>query len=265
MLLTRILTAIIGIPFICVCTYYGGNLFYVMMFAVSTLCVKEYLSISKKYNPHATISLIISVILFMLMWFFKNFSLNKMGIYAVLIMLVFFGIELFNGHPNLCINRISSSFLGAFFIPLTMIYMAYIRDLDKGMEFTFFIFIIVWCLDTAAYAFGKFFGRHKLLKNVSPQKTVEGAVAGTIFGIFVAIICRSMFMSKFLTLKNSIALGTVIILISQFSDLAESLIKRDSDVKDSGKIMPGHGGVFDRFDSYMFMAPVVYYILEFLR
>jgi phosphatidate cytidylyltransferase len=206
-----------------------------------------------------------AAVFFILLCFFKDFSLDKVGVSAVIMMFVFFGVELFNENPDLCISRIASSFLGAFFIPLTLIHMIYIRNLNKGMEFIFFIFIVVWILDTAAYAFGKMFGRHKLAKNVSPKKTVEGAAAGIIFGVLTAVVCRNIFMNSILTLKDAVILGIVIAVAGQFSDIAESLIKRDGNVKDSGKIIPGHGGVFDRFDSYIFTAPAVYYALELLR
>ena len=130
---------------------------------------------------------------------------------------------------------------------------------------TFFIFIVVWTLDTMAYAFGKVFGKHKLAKNVSPKKTLEGTAAGIVFGILAAVACRYIFMCDILTLQNAAILGLVVAVVGQFSDLAESLIKRDGSVKDSGKIIPGHGGVFDRFDSYMFAAPAMYYALQLLK
>jgi phosphatidate cytidylyltransferase len=142
--------------------------------------------------------------------------------------------------------------------------MVYIRNLKNGIKLTIFVFVVVWTLDTAAYVFGKFFGKHSLAKNISSRKTIEGAVAGIIFGIICAISCKYIFMNNIFTLFDSIVLGFIIAIIGQFSDLCESVIKRDGNVKDSSKILPGHGGIFDRFDSYMFTAPVVYYIFKLL-
>jgi phosphatidate cytidylyltransferase len=133
------------------------------------------------------------------------------------------------------------------------------------MKLVLFIFIVVWILDTMAYVFGKALGKHKLAKNVSPKKTLEGATAGIVSGVLTAIVCRLIFMDNILTLQNTVILGLVIAIAGQFSDLAESLIKRDGNVKDSGKIVPGHGGVFDRFDSYLFAAPAVYYVLKIFK
>jgi phosphatidate cytidylyltransferase len=265
MLLTRILTATAGIPFILACIYCGSIPFYVMMLTISSLCVQEYFMISKKYNPHTAVSLAMASAFFVFLYFFKDFPVDKVIVSAIAMMLVLFGIEIFGENPAFCIGRISSSFLGAFFIPLALMHMVYIRNLHDGMKLVFFIFIVVWILDTMAYAFGKALGKHKLAKNVSPKKTLEGATAGIVFGVLTAVACRFIFMSNILTLQSAVILGLVITVTGQFSDLAESLIKRDGNVKDSGKIVPGHGGVFDRFDSYLFAAPAVYYVLQIFK
>lgn len=263
MLITRILTAIAGIPVIFACIYFGGLPFYILMFVVSFFCVQEYLAICAKYKPHTLISLIMSSVFFIALQYCKA-DLNIAAAAAVLMLLILFGAEVSGDNTEQSVGRISVSFLGAFFLPLSLIHMVYIREMKGGMQLLFFIFIIVWVLDTAAYAFGKKFGRHKLAKNISPKKTVEGAAAGMAFGIIAALACRYIFMSRILTSAQAFSIGFVIAAVGQFSDLAESLIKRDGNIKDSGKIVPGHGGVFDRFDSYIFAAPAVYYMLHFI-
>jgi phosphatidate cytidylyltransferase len=265
MLSTRILTAVVGIPFILTCVYCGNIPFYALIFAISSLCVQEYLVILKKYNPHTTVSIVMAAAFFVFLRFFRDFPADKVIVSAIVMILVLFGIEIFGKNPTFCIGRISSSFLGAFFIPLALIHMVYIRNLNGGMKLVFFIFIVVWFLDTMAYVFGKAVGKHKLAKNISPKKTLEGSIAGIVFGALAAVACRYIFMSNILTLQNAVMLGLVIAVTGQFSDLTESLIKRDGNVKDSGKIVPGHGGIFDRFDSYLFTAPAVYYILQILK
>jgi phosphatidate cytidylyltransferase len=259
MLSIRILTALVGIPLVFVCIYYGKMPFYILMFIVSFFCVKEYLAIVNKYNPHIIASLIMSVLLF---WFSPVYGL---ALPMIVMLLVFFFIEVFGENPTSSIERISVSFLGSFFIPIALMHMVYLRNIYGGMKLIFFIFIVVWVLDTAAYAFGIMFGKHKLAKNVSPKKTIEGAAAGIIFGVLTACLCRFLFMKDILTVNVALILGLVISITGQFSDLAESLIKRDGNVKDSGKIIPGHGGVFDRFDSYIFAAPTMYYVLSVLK
>lgn len=271
MLSTRILTAVIGMPLVFLCIYFGDISFYAMMFFVSVLSVYEYLLIVKKYKPHAVASLIMAAGFFLFLCFCEICCgcgcccMDKSSISAILILLIFFVVEVFKGKADLSIERIATSFLGAFFIPLALAHMVYIRDLNGGMQLIFLIFIEVWVLDTAAYTFGYMFGKHKLAKKVSPKKTIEGAIAGVVFGVLTAVVCRYLFISNILTLCEVVVLGLVISVVGQFSDLAESLIKRDGNVKDSGKIIPGHGGVFDRFDSYIFAAPAVYYVLMFIK
>ncbi|MDR1418311.1 MAG: phosphatidate cytidylyltransferase [Endomicrobium sp.] len=265
MLLTRILTAIVGIPFMFLCVFFGGTMFYLMMFVISFFCVYEYLDILKKYRPYIKISLLMAVLFFLFLHFCSEIHINEVSFSAIVIAIVFFVKEVLAENPKSSIERIAVSFLGAFFIPLCLIHMVYLRNLYGGMEIIFFVFIVVWVLDTAAYAFGSMFGKRKLAKHISPKKTMEGAVAGLAFGILTAIICRAIFMSSILSMCDSIILGFVISIFGQFSDLAESLIKRDGDIKDSGKMIPGHGGFFDRFDSYIFAAPAVYYVLKLLK
>lgn len=265
MLLTRILTAIVGIPIVFLFIFLGNMPFYLMMLIVSFFCVYEYLNISKKYNPHITLSLVIVVLFFLFLQFFDNCPINKESFSAIVIALVFFIKEVFGKNPKFSVERIAVSFFGAFFIPLSLIYMVYLRNLYGGMEIIFFIFLVVWVLDTAAYVVGFIFGKHKLAQHISPKKTIEGAIAGVIFGVLTAVICRTVFMKDVLTVHTSLVLGFVIAVVGQFSDLAESLIKRDGGIKDSGKTIPGHGGFFDRFDSYIFAAPAVYYVLKFLE
>lgn len=265
MLLPRILTALVGIPIIFLCIYFGEMPFYIMMFVVTFFCVQEFFSISKKYKPHAIVSLVLAVLFFLSLYFFKDCAVNILAFSAILIAFILFLFEIYGKSTDLCVSRIAISFFGAFFLPLALIHMVYIRQLNGGMQLIFFIFIVVWTLDTAAYGFGRAFGKHKLAVNVSPKKTIEGAVAGLIFGVLAAVICRNLFMVEILTSIQAAILGLIIAIVGQFSDLAESLIKRDGQVKDSGKIIPGHGGVFDRFDSYVFVAPAVYYFLSFIK
>ena len=263
MLLTRILTAIAGIPLIFTCIYFGGLLFYIFMFAVMFFCVQEYLIICNKYKPHVILSLIMASAFFIALKYCAS-SLNTVTVSAVIMLLVLFAVEVFGENTENSVGRISISFLGVFFIPLAMMHMVYLRDMKGGMQLMFFIFIAVWVLDTAAYAFGRMLGKHKLAKNVSPKKTTEGAIAGIICGVAAAAACRYVFMQDIINLQQALILGFIISVVGQFSDLAESLIKRDGNIKDSGKIIPGHGGVFDRFDSYLFAAPAVYYTLDLI-
>jgi phosphatidate cytidylyltransferase len=144
--------------------------------------------------------------------------------------------------------------------------MILIRDIPSfGTQYIIFLFINVWLLDTAAMFAGKKFGKHKLAPNISPKKTLEGALAGILTALPVSVLCREIFMKNIITLNEAVIFALIISVIAQFSDLAESLFKRDCNIKDSGNILPGHGGMLDRFDSYLFCAPLFYYAITILK
>ena len=125
------------------------------------------------------------------------------------------------------------------------------------------IFATIWICDTAAYFGGKLFGKHKLFERVSPKKTWEGAIAGFLFAIAAAVAAKYILLDYF-TLQDAIVLGVVVGIFGQLGDLVESLLKRDAGAKDSSSLIPGHGGVLDRFDSLLFVSPLVYLYLDFI-
>jgi phosphatidate cytidylyltransferase len=135
-------------------------------------------------------------------------------------------------------------------------------SLPQGLAATLLTFFCIWAADIGAYTIGKFFGKTPL-SEISPRKTVEGAVFGVSASVFVAVV-----VAYFLNLPKfpftGVALGLLIGIASLLGDLTESMLKRDAGVKDSGQLIPGHGGILDRTDSYIFTAPLVYYFVTLL-
>jgi phosphatidate cytidylyltransferase len=125
------------------------------------------------------------------------------------------------------------------------------------------VFVAVWVCDSSAYFAGRAFGRHKLFERVSPNKTWEGAIAGFL-GALAAFVIMKLLALPYLTLAQSLICGAIVGVFGQLGDLGESLLKRDAGVKDSSAIIPGHGGVLDRFDSIMAVSPVLYLYLDFI-
>lgn len=123
------------------------------------------------------------------------------------------------------------------------------------------VLVSIWICDSAAYYAGRAFGRHKFAPRISPKKTWEGAVAGLIFAILTMIVFQQ-FVLGYLRIGDALFLGFIVGSLGQIGDLAESHVKRDAGIKDSSNLIPGHGGAFDRFDSLMFVAPVVYLYLN---
>lgn len=139
-----------------------------------------------------------------------------------------------------------------------------LRNMEYGNILIWLIFIGAWGTDTLAYTFGRLFGKRKIMPEISPKKTIAGAIGG-VLGCVLLMIVFGIIVYNFFGLKMSyvvlVLLGLFCGIISQIGDWAASAIKRYVNVKDFGNIMPGHGGVLDRFDSILFVAPVIYYVL----
>jgi phosphatidate cytidylyltransferase len=133
----------------------------------------------------------------------------------------------------------------------------------EGIEWIFFLYLCVWTSDTTAYYVGKTFGKQKLYPEISPKKTVQGAFGSVAGGCIAAAICGLWFLSS-AQMTVLLGMGLVIGGISIVGDLVESMFKRDADIKDSGGLIPGHGGVLDRFDSVLFAGPALYCMQQVL-
>jgi phosphatidate cytidylyltransferase len=122
---------------------------------------------------------------------------------------------------------------------------------------------MIWVCDSAAYYIGSAFGKHKLFPRVSPNKSWEGAIAGFIFAVVTAVAAKYLLLD-YLRTDQAVILGIIVGIFGQLGDLFESLLKRDAGVKDSSNLIPGHGGVLDRFDSLLVVSPLVYLYLDFV-
>jgi phosphatidate cytidylyltransferase len=125
------------------------------------------------------------------------------------------------------------------------------------------IFAAIWVCDSSAYFAGRALGKHKLFERVSPNKTVEGAIAGFVGAVAAFLVSRAFFL-PYLTFGEAAVCGMIVGVFGQAGDLVESLFKRDAGVKDSSHLIPGHGGVLDRFDSLVFVSPILYLYLDFI-
>lgn len=208
-------------------------------------------------------NLIFSIIFAAIVFFEKNAVLPAIAAFYVVLL---FAIMLFN-HEKTEFNHVSLCVFSLVYITASMLHIVTVRQLDMGNLYIFLIFIGAFATDTCAYFVGVLFGKHKLCPKVSPKKTIEGAVGGEV-GTVVLMLAFGYVAGKLNNLDvnyfNLAFLGILSGLFSQLGDLTASIIKRQYDVKDYGHILPGHGGVMDRLDSIILMAPLVYYFVTIL-
>ena len=155
---------------------------------------------------------------------------------------------------------LSHKVLGLAYLALPLSFLALLAEFEQGRFWLLFLLVVIWSNDTFAYLFGRKLGRHKLARVISPKKTVEGAIAGVAGGAAVGLVFVH-FTGMDSAPLNTVAITVVVGLVAMAGDLAESLLKRGAGVKDSGTIIPGHGGVLDRIDSLIFPIPLLYYYL----
>lgn len=148
-------------------------------------------------------------------------------------------------------------FFGVIYLAFLPQYLRKIFELPQGLKWTLLFLIIVWCGDTGAYFAGKKFGKKKLYPEISPKKTREGALGGLLAGVVAAVLFKLFFLKSGSTI-GVILLAAMVGVVAQIGDLCESFLKRAFQVKDSGSILPGHGGFLDRFDAIIFSLPVMY-------
>jgi phosphatidate cytidylyltransferase len=148
--------------------------------------------------------------------------------------------------------------MGVLYVGLTLSYLLLIRGLPDGALLIFFVVVVTWAGDTGAYIAGKSLGRRALAPVVSPKKTYEGLAGGLILACIMALVARSWFLPSF-SLRDCLILGVILTMAGLIGDLTESAIKRGAGFKDSGALIPGHGGMLDRLDSLLFTGPAFYY------
>ncbi|MFZ1290951.1 MAG: phosphatidate cytidylyltransferase [Melioribacteraceae bacterium] len=261
----RILVSIFAIPLILAVCYYGRIPFLIFVIGIGLISFWEFSELVKKKNIYPNFILgflTVSIIVINKYFNFAQFEIIIL-ISAILILLS----ELFRNKSSAILNT-GATFLGILYLGLFSSSILAIREFynfsellyDEGGYLIISILASIWICDSAAFFIGSAFGKHKLFPRVSPNKSWEGAIAGFVFSVFVMIAVKALVLDS-LTLFDAIVIGIIVGLIGQLGDLVESLFKRDAGVKDSSNLIPGHGGIFDRFDSLFLTAPTVYVYL----
>jgi phosphatidate cytidylyltransferase len=170
--------------------------------------------------------------------------------------------------PQFTAEQVAITFLGLFYVSIMLSYIYQVRMLEDGAFLVWLIFIGAWGSDTCAYCVGIKIGKHKVTPKLSPNKSLEGCIAGVVGAALLGFLYATALQNYITEIENPQVLFTIIgaasSIISQIGDLAASAIKRNHEVKDYGNLIPGHGGILDRFDSIIFTAPIVYYLADLL-
>lgn len=218
--------------------------------------------------PHPSTSLAFPVIagtIYLALLMFGGPYIPAFVIGTPLALIATFVFYLFRRHVNeLVLSQITATFFTIVYTGLMLSFLGLIRDLPSGAAWLLLVLASTFGADTGAYITGRAIGKHKLAPHVSPGKTIEGLIGGIGLSIVAALVCRLLIPGD-LTKADCLWVGFAVGLIGPLGDLSESMLKRSVGVKDSGNLIPGHGGLLDRIDALLFTAPFVYYYASYLR
>ena len=259
MLKLRVLSAILGIPLILFVLYFKGLYLYSFVAAVSLVGLFEYYRAMSNINISTNRILgYIAVIVYYIM-FLLPITFDRPGFLIVFSVMILFTYEILTQRHN--ITEISITLFGIIYIPFLFSHLLFIEKLKYGNIIVWLPFLTAWFTDTCAYFVGIYMGKIKLSPRISPKKTVEGAIGGIAGSIVLSTLVGIIINSFGVDIKiiHFVITGFLCSIASELGDLAASYIKRYTGVKDFGNIIPGHGGILDRFDSILFTAPIIYY------
>ncbi len=268
---TRIISAAVGIPIlIAVLFFYNTITLNIAIALVCLIGVYEFLH-STKYVTNPAV-LVFSMVFAAVIPFTNIPMLKEKRILIIMIYIVAMIVILFTRHSTLKFEQIAVAFTVSVLIPFALSSFVFIRDAyPVGVYYILLIFLCGWITDAGAYFIGRVFGKHKLAANISPKKTIEGAVGGVVFCVIFNVAFTYVFTviteDSFHLEANLVALLVITFaasVIGIFGDLFASIVKRQTGIKDFGNVIPGHGGIIDRFDSVLFIAPFVYVMCDFM-
>ena len=255
----RVLTAILFIPIVLGCLYLGGFAFFILVLAASLVAMFELRVMLQQINGPVSGSFLYSMTAgILILIYYKQES-----VIAPLMLTIFLVVSIKELTAPLILHfrRGGLTTLALFYGAVLPGHFLLLRSEPQGLSLLLMVVLGTWATDTGAYFIGIRWGRHKLAPRVSPNKSVEGACGGILFGTLVTHYVNSRLQ---LGLMPGWLMGLVIGTAAVIGDLFESALKRETGIKDSGWILPGHGGVLDRIDSLLFSVPVIYYLVRWM-
>lgn len=260
----RFRSAVILIIIALVSLILGGYILFDVSLVISIIGLRELYKVFKYENSLlAVIGYIATIVWYGLLLIKKSDCALLLLIATLMLIMCVFVFT----YPKYSTEQIMSCLFGIIYVSIMLSFVYQVRELDNGVWMVWLIFVGSWISDTAAYCVGMLIGKHKLSPIVSPKKSIEGSIGGIVGAALVGVIYALCIKNKLDMSINPIVafaiIGAASSVISQLGDLAASAIKRKHDIKDYGTLIPGHGGILDRFDSVIFTAPIVYYLAVF--
>lgn len=268
-LIIRTVSGLIYVALIIFSILYSPSSYGILFLIITGLCLWEFYSLLQIVYPYIKIDKIIAtfagLVLFSVVYFIQtsNLPIKYLGFWYIIVFYLFIK-ELFIGNKH-SIKNLAYLFLGQIYIalPLALINFLVFMHTNGTIEYKpmllLSLFILIWCSDTGAFMVGSTLGKHKLYEKISPNKTWEGTIGGLVFAIIASLILSHYFPENLSTIQW-IFFATLAVIFSTIGDLIESMFKRILKVKDSGNMIPGHGGILDRFDSTLFAVPALFLI-----
>jgi phosphatidate cytidylyltransferase len=264
----RVASGVLFVPVLVLLARAGGIAFWLFVALEVTLGLIEFYRMmrGRGLNPFQPLGVASALAL---LWVSYRPATPHVGFLATGVLLLVLALELRRPEARQRVEDIAVTSFGVLYVGWLSAHFVLLRELPRqiggdyaaGGSFVLLAFFITWSCDTGAYAIGRTVGRNRPWSRISPRKSVEGAIGGLAFAVAAAFIARRWF-APYLGVGDALALGLLVGVFAQVGDLVESLIKRDAAHGDSSNLIPGHGGVLDRFDSLYFAAPAVYYYLQ---
>ena len=267
-LIQRTITGIILLVIVVGSIAFGKISFFILFELIIIGAMYEFYSLAekKKFNPLKIYGVVIGTMVFAANYFYVNDLIgDKIFLAIIPVIISVFIIELYRKSEYVFVN-IGFTLLGILYIAVPFSFANYITissELKYSSNLLLGFFFLTWAYDTLAYVFGVSFGKHRLFERISPKKSWEGFIGGTVSGLGIAYVI-SIFFTE-LSFLHWAVLSVIIAVFGTYGDLVESSFKRNIDQKDSGNILPGHGGVMDRFDAVLFTLPLFYVYLQFVQ
>lgn len=264
---TRLISGIILVILAIFFLYMGGYYLLGCLVFLSGIGIYEYLKVNKlDKTAFYSVAMIYTVLLYYLSIVKLSKSVDLTLLLIIICFMSHMAIYVF-AYPKYDISAVARAFFGCIYVPTLLHFILLTRNLNAGKYLVWLIFLSSWGCDTCAYCVGVLFGKHKMSPVLSPKKSIEGAIGGIVGTIILTYVFCRVFKSQMVLSDTNVyiisGLSAIGAFISMVGDLAASAIKRNYDIKDYGKLIPGHGGVLDRFDSVIITAPIIYYLGSF--